>query len=310
MNFNITNNKTSPSSTIVGKGNSFKIEVFQNDFYANNKTFYRLGSFTGFEGITSDNFSLNFSTNWDEGGGAKLAKKINGILNFKLIKALAGQGDNGYRPIILSDGYTQKKLKGSEPLSCNLKFKLYHEDSIAGTNYHDVLLFLTHLSSPIKPPTFGSDTGKIFKSALDGLYNSGKEIKDAIGQFASSDKNSIIEGACKIVDTASNLMDTVTSKAWNGRNNGNFTVTLTVGDKIFNKGILNNTNSTTYIDWIIQNFSVTPSTQFIWDDKQKLPFPLWCEFTVTLQTRLKLSNRYIHDLVCADSIKTTTIKTT
>lgn len=298
--FNITNKIVNPEDTIVGKGNYFIIKLNRNAFYEANKNFYRLSKdstregIEGFKGICTENISFNFNTTWEDSGGAKLAKKLAGYLDLKIIKALAGQSDSGYLPIILTDGYTQQKLKDSEPLKCDLKFKLYHEDTVAGTNYHDAFLFLTHICSPIKEPMFGTAAKEMIVKAANGIYNTGSTLQNSIKEFASGDTRGISNAAKTFVNTASNLFDEVTTKTSNGKNNGNFTVTLSLGNKIFEH---NN------VDWIIKSFSLSPSTQFIWDENKKLPMPIWCDFNVSLETRLKLSNKYVYDLLNKEQIK-------
>ena len=51
------------------------------------------------------------------------------------------------------------------------------------------------------------------------------------------------------------------------------------------------------VDWIVTSFSCTPSVQFTWDEENKLPKPLWCNFKVSLETRYTLSNKYVYDLL-------------
>jgi hypothetical protein len=51
------------------------------------------------------------------------------------------------------------------------------------------------------------------------------------------------------------------------------------------------------IDWIITGFTFTPSTQFEFDEIEKIPMPLWVNFDLTLETRLSLSNKYIYNLM-------------
>ena len=46
------------------------------------------------------------------------------------------------------------------------------------------------------------------------------------------------------------------------------------------------------IDWIVKNFTWTPSTQFTLDDKN-MPQPLWVDFEVDLETNFAPSNAFV-----------------
>lgn len=294
------NNDLSPEKSLIGIGNSFNIELFKNSFYERNFQWWRLGEHChtqglwGFKGVTTENVSLNFSTTWEDAGGAKLGKAIQSKIQGKIFKALAAQSPAGYMPFILTDAWTQQKASGTSPIKCDLKFKLYNDNSVAGTNYHDVILFLTHICSPIKPIQFGTDGVNLVKNALEGFGVVGQQI---IGGVKSSfgNGNGIAGSVACVVNNANDLYTDLTLNASDGINNGNFTVLFTLGDKIHN-----NTSSTSkikYVDWIVQNFTFTPSTQFVWDENKELPMPLWCDFTVSLETRLSLSNKYVYDVL-------------
>jgi len=311
-------NYNSMDKTYLGIGNGFKIEIYHNDFYTTNKKYWPTSNVEQFKAVNNENLSLSFSTEWEDAGGAKLGKKVTSFINGKLVKAFAGQSNEGYQPMILTDAWTQQKMKGAQPLSLELSFKAYSNNSVAGTNYRDILKFLTCICSPIKPIILGDDTLGVVKRAAEGVINTGGEIMTAIRDVGSSVSQSrenndsyvdtVAHGVVGVVNATDKLHKGVTQKAVLGRNNGNFTVVISFGNnsgtKIFNDESHNNftveggeSKSTGKVDWIIKSFSCTPSVQFEWDNKNKLPIPLWCDFKISLETRCSLSNKYVYDLL-------------
>lgn len=317
-------NKNEGKNTFIGQNNYFVLELYRNDYYQNNKLYWRPGfeGIFGFHGISTENLSLNFTTEWTDAGGAKLGKAISTMINSKIFKAFAGQSEQGFQPMILTDAWTQQKVQGSQPLKIDLTFKLYNENSTAGTNYTDALKFLTHICSPIKPIKMGSDAVGLFKRAVGGFIETGSEIYEAgtnILKTPVKDSNkadvSFTETAAAyaggLVNAANGLYKDIANKSILGRNNGNFTTIFSFGDKIFSHNRIDDKGNlignivsggskniiTGLVDWIVTSFSCTPSVQFTWDEENKLPKPLWCNFKVSLETRYTLSNKYVYDLL-------------
>lgn len=302
--------------TLLGKNNAFRIEIAKNTFWNNNNMFWRLPNILKFEGITTDNISLDFNIPWSDAGGAVLGKKVQGFLNTKILKALATQSEGGYTPFILTDAWTQKKVKTEveNPVKVSLKFKLYHNRSAVGSPYMDVIKFLTHIVSPIKPLDVGSDAFKLLKNSAEGLVYVANDFYTGIKKVAGATTNGIVEGAKALVNQGDTIYQKTLVPALDGRNNGNFTVTLVLGNgdtdgrkhhlanhmnNIEVKGKDLDGNPKVYqgtVDWIITDFNFTPSMEFTMDNKKK-PKPLWVDFTVNLESRLSLSNKYIYDLL-------------
>lgn len=329
------------TSSYLGIGNGFSISLFHNDFYTYNSDYWRL-TLDGFTGIMLENLSLNFQTNWGDAGGAVIGKKIESFVNSKFIKFLAGQSVAGFQPFICSDAWTQQKMSGdAQPIQVQLKFRAYNLDRMGCTNYNDIILFLTHICSPVKsssssnnPPNrggLGDDIASTLKNTVAGAGNivgtiveSGKTFvagySNQVGEGETAEqvagrKNKFAAAAKSLVETADSTYNKIVSKTGAGKNNGNFTVDFTLGDKInkINKKNLyvNSKNenaeivtSEINIDWIVKSFSFTPSRQFQMVKEQgiSVPKPLWINFDLTLETRLSLSNRYIYNVLIPHSI--------
>ena len=316
-------NYNSMNSTYMGIGNGFVIKIYHNDFYNTNfSKYWPKSNIEAFKAVNNENLSLSFTNEWEDAGGAKLGKKVTSFINGKLVKAFAGMDEKGYQPMIMTDAWTQQKMKGTQPLSIDLSFKAYNNNSIAGTNYRDIIKFLTCICSPMKPIILGNDTMDVIKRAAGGVINTGGAIMSAVRNVGStisqsrdnndSYVNTVAHGVVEVVNQADSLHKTVTQNAVLGRNNGNFTVELLFGNDNGTKIFANEQNnfavegvkntSIGRVDWIIKSFSYTPSVQFDWDDKNKLPIPLWCDFKISLETRCSLSNKYVYDLLNNDKI--------
>lgn len=326
------------TNSYLGVGNGFCVSLFHNDFHKYNSDYWRI-PIENFSGIMLENLSLNFQTNWSDAGGAVLGKKIDSFVNSKFVKMLAGQSDAGFQPFICSDAWTQQKMVGdAQPVQVQLKFRAYNLDRMGCTNYNDVILFLTHICSPVKSSSssnnpanrggLGDDIASTLNNTVAGAGNiigtiveSGKTFvagySNQVGEGETAEqvagrKNKFAAAAKSLVETADSTYNKIVSKTGAGKNNGNFTVDFTLGDKINKKNLYvnsKNENAETVtseinIDWIVKSFSFTPSRQFQMVKEQgiSVPKPLWINFDLSLETRLSLSNRYIYNVLIPQSI--------
>jgi hypothetical protein len=319
--------------TSLGVSNNFMISLFHNSFYNAHSDCWR-APIEKFTGIMLDNLALEFSTPWGDAGGAQIGKKVEGYANSKFIKMLAGQSDNGFNPFICSDAWTQKKVAGdASPIKVTLKFKAYDKDIHGCTNYNDIIKFLILICSPIKSATglksnneadkkileemgitdeikIGNLVGDNLSNAVGGVGNLKTQMESAINNFKNLQNSSDDTAASTIRNIANSIntiYNSILSKTSDGKNNANFTVLFNLSYKVNNESIKNivlgggedgkATIVSNDIDWIVTNFSFKPSTEFDFDNKDKIPKPLWVDFDLSLETRLSLSNRYIHNLL-------------
>ena len=336
--YDASNVDMAKTNSYLGIGNGFCVSLFHNDFHKYNSDYWRI-PIENFTGIMLENLSLNFQTNWGDAGGAILGKKIDSFVNSKFVKMLAGQSDAGFQPFICSDAWTQQKMAGdAQPVQVQLKFRAYNLDRMGCTNYNDVILFLTHICSPVKSSSssnnpagrggLGDDIASTLNNDVDGASNivgtiveSGKTFvagfSNQVGEGETADqvagrKNKFAAAAKSLVETADSTYNKIVSKTAAGKNNGNFTVDFSLGDKINKKNLYVNSKnenaervtSEINIDWIVKSFSFTPSRQFQMVKEQgiSVPKPLWINFDLSLETRLSLSNRYIYNVLIPQSI--------
>lgn len=337
--YDASNVDMAKTNSYLGVGNGFCVSLFHNDFHKYNSDYWRI-PIENFSGIMLENLSLNFQTNWSDAGGAVIGKKIDSLVNSKFVKMLAGQSDTGFQPFICSDAWTQQKMGGeAQPVQVQLKFRAYNLDRMGCTNYNDIILFLTHICSPVKSSSssnnpanrggLGDDIASTLNNTVAGASNivgtiveSGKTFvagySNQVGEGETAEqvaerKNKFASAAKSLVETADSTYNKIVSKTGAGKNNGNFTVDFTLGDKINKKNLYVNTmnenaervTSEINIDWIVKSFSFTPSRQFQMVKEQgiSVPKPLWINFDLSLETRLSLSNRYIYNVLIPQSIK-------
>jgi hypothetical protein len=381
--FNSAKKTTAITDSLLGIGNGFIIYLNKNKFWSTNTDKWRLPGLEYFTGINLENISLNFQTNWGDAGGAILGKKIADYMNSKFIKFLAGQSEQGFQEFICSDAWTQQKVSGeASPIKVELKFRAYNEDKMGCTNYNDIIKFLIHICSPVRSATGDIKHGgiegeeglgdKVFEN-LTGAVSGASSIISTVIQAGKGFADTQPEGVTNAIKSLVNIVDKthkqVVSETGNGKNNGNFTVLLTLGN--LNKNNPNATKisrssittkvlppvtdepepkkepttppteptppaqpatpapaptepttspapepkkeeakttetvpatNTNNIDWIVESFNFQPSREFkmVGD----LPKPLWVDFTLSLSTRLSLSNKYVYLTLLSEDLKT------
>lgn len=333
--YNSSKKDNALNDSLLGISNGFNIRLANNAFYTYNQQYWKMTTVHGFTGIMLENLSLNFQTNWGDAGGAVLGSSIANMLNSKFLKILASQEEEGFKPFICSDAWTQQKVSGeAQPVKAQIKFKAYNLNRMGCTNYNDVLRFLILICSPLKSATGNNDTspgiGSHLFSTLNAAAAGGSNIigtvADSVSNLWNSDNSNITKVAKNIVETVDSTYNRVVSETGNGKNNANFTVDFCLGDildfsskkdKNLNKSkFVKKINTTSIesvyydskhqktknnfnIDWIITSFNFKPSMQFemVKEDGKELPKPLWMDFDVTLETRMSLSNKYVYQVI-------------
>ena len=267
----------------LGISNGFIINLYDNEFYQNNKRYWRLSKINkisdmpGFEGIMLEDLSINFQTAWGDAGGAVLGSTLAKYLNSKFFKFLAGVSDNGFQPFICSDAWTQQKVNGdAQPIKVQLKFKAFKDDKLGCTNYNDILKFLIHICSPLKSTTIennpkildenGKETEKheqlsdqLFTN-LDNTLNGAGNLVDAGGNIingvvqagkkiiSSENFQEVAAGLSRIVNTVNSVYTETISSVAGGKNNANFTVNFRLGNTSNNSNYENASKINSTID--------------------------------------------------------------
>ena len=241
--------------------------------------------------------TFEIGTQWKASGGAAIANKINELFNSNLIKIIAGQNAQSSTP---TDEWTQKITEIGQPIPMRMKFRVYHQSSNEMGNqtlwiddngkefkrslsYQDFIRFFTVICAPAEQYTVGNGTiGPLMKAAINAK-NIGEKAKEAYDKTSNNGENMVSASLAALYKTLESFSS---SAGLNGVSNGprmNYTL-------MFKK--IGSFTIPQEIDWIVKNFTWTPSTQFTLDDKN-IPQPLWVDFEVDLETNFAPSNAFV-----------------
>lgn len=261
----------------------------------------------GIASVSNDNIKFEVSTSWKNTPGATLAEKFTTFMNDDLTKIAAGRE---YHSMIPTDEWTQKQVDEGSPISVSLNFRVYADErniKFLGNNgknfeekedlknnvYLHIIRLLAKSTLPANGATPATAWGNI-KNIGTNLGNLNKNL-DALKQLNkkndSSRKSMTADEVDKEMDKLKeNDMGFIQRllNAYIGTNMRQFTFTLAT----------RNFSSTT-VDWIVKSWSVKPSTEFIMkvnNNKTKDPIPLYCDFSLTLETNQILSNNTMMDM--------------
>lgn len=241
--------------------------------------------------------TFEIGTQWKASGGAAIANKINELFNSNLIKIIAGQNAQSSTP---TDEWTQKITEIGQPIPMRMKFRVYHQSANEMGNqtlwiddngkefkrslsYQDFIRFFTVICAPAEQYTVGNGTiGPLMKAAINAK-NIGEKAKEAYDKTSNNGENMVSASLAALYKTLESFSS---SAGLNGVSNGprmNYTL-------MFKK--IGSFTIPQEIDWIVKNFTWTPSTQFTLDDKN-IPQPLWVDFEVDLETNFAPSNAFV-----------------
>lgn len=241
--------------------------------------------------------TFEIGTQWKASGGAAIANKINELFNSNLIKIIAGQNAQSSTP---TDEWTQKITEIGQPIPMRMKFRVYHQSANEMGNqtlwiddngkefkrslsYQDFIRFFTVICAPAEQYTVGNGTiGPLMKAAINAK-NIGEKAKEAYDKTSNNGENMVSASLAALYKTLESFSS---SAGLNGVSNGprmNYTL-------MFKK--IGSFTIPREIDWIVKNFTWTPSTQFTLDDKN-IPQPLWVDFEVDLETNFAPSNAFV-----------------
>lgn len=242
--------------------------------------------------------TFEIGTQWKASGGAAIANKINELFNSNLIKIIAGESAQSSTP---TDEWTQKITEIGQPIPMRMKFRVYHESANEMGNrtlwidengrehkswslsYQDFIRFFTVICAPAEQYTIANGTlGPLMKAALNAK-RAGQKAKEAYDTKSNNGENMVSASLAALYEMAGTF---AASAGLNGVSNGprmNYTLMIKkIGNFTFPREI----------DWIVKNFTWTPSTQFTLDDKH-IPQPLWVDFEVDLETNFAPSNAFV-----------------
>ena len=156
---------------------------------------------TTVKGIIDEIPEISYSTTWGDSPAAVLNEKIKKFTQHKWMKMFAVQR-GGYKPPLVTDGWTQQFPKSAEPLNISFKFRAYPIDNYYNTSaFSDIIRLLIFVTTPQEFTLSKAVTsqgqaiyqaeakGKEFANIVNGLKNSLDGEKVSLKDFADALEN-------------------------------------------------------------------------------------------------------------------------
>lgn len=300
-----------------------RTNISYSELEDNTKGMSKEGMFN-ISGIANEPPELSYATTWTNGPGANLANKVNDLFKNDMFKMMASANPR-YKPILLSDAWTQQYPKEGAKLATTLSFRAYPEMMYNTTDYFTIYKMLFYCSAPSKYD-FG-DNVKNFVAAVETSIKTGtkfgvianqmiqdfKALRQSSGMnFTKKDIDKLDEYLAEH-DKSNDKADLVLSynKKVKGMNSKDrlirsaaFLVTLlesfaqntetacprfTLGyGKLFNVG--------GYIHWVISGWSSKPAVNTTRLSDGTI-CPIYVDFTINLQTAGKIGTTDLYKII-------------
>lgn len=249
---------------------------------------------TTVQGIIDEIPEISYSTTWGDSPAAVLNEKIKKFTQHKWMKMFAVQR-GGYKPPLVTDGWTQQFPKSAEPLNISFKFRAYPIDNYYNTSaFNDIIRLLIFVTTPqnftlSKAVTsqaqaiyHARDKGKEFGKIVNGLKNSleGKDI--SFKDFADALENNT---DANITARAKNLKDRKDELFKFIEDLGDMKDDDTGGCPLIQLGINGLIKPSDTVKWLLKSWSFKPSLNTTYNNN-----PIYVDFNVSLQTQYILTD--------------------
>lgn len=249
---------------------------------------------TTVQGIIDEIPEISYSTTWGDSPAAVLNEKIKKFTQHKWMKMFAVQR-GGYKPPLVTDGWTQQFPKSAEPLNISFKFRAYPIDNYYNTSaFNDIIRLLIFVTTPqnftlSKAVTsqaqaiyHARDKGKEFGKIVNGLKNSleGKDI--SFKDFADALENNT---DANITARANNLKDRKDELFKFIEDLGDMKDDDTGGCPLIQLGINGLIKPSDTVKWLLKSWSFKPSLNTTYNNN-----PIYVDFNVSLQTQYILTD--------------------
>lgn len=253
-----------------------------------------LNSKTTVQGIIDEIPEISYSTTWGDSPAAVLNEKVKKFTQHKWMKMFAVQR-GGYKPPLVTDGWTQQFPKSAEPLNISFKFRAYPIDNYYNTSaFNDIIRLLIFVTTPqnftlSKAVTsqaqaiyHARDKGKEFGKIMNGLKNSleGKDIsfKDFADALENNTNANITAGAKNLKDRKDELFKFIEDL-------GDMKDDDTGGCPLIQLGINGLIKPSDTVKWLLKSWSFKPSLNTTYNNN-----PIYVDFNVSLQTQYILTD--------------------
>lgn len=134
-------------------------------------------------GIATEPPQLSYSTSWTIGPTGSLANKVNDLFKNDIFKLMAS-ANREYKPILLTDGWTQQYPKEGAKLATTIQFRSYPYDMYNTTNYFKVFKMLFYSAAPMK---YGFDKNiELLGQSLDTAERKGLDIGRTLNSLSDA----------------------------------------------------------------------------------------------------------------------------
>ena len=258
---------------------------------------------TTVKGIIDEIPEISYSTTWGDSPAAVLNEKIKKFTQHKWMKMFAMQR-GGYKPPLVTDGWTQQFPKSAEPLNISFKFRAYPIDNYYNTSaFSDIIRLLIFVTTPQE-----FTLSKAVTSQLQAIYQAeakGKEFANIVNGL----KTSLESENVSFKDFADALKENNTNaNAATGANNlkekkdellkfienlGNMEDNNTGGCPLIQLGINGLIKPSSTVKWLLKSWSFKPSLNTTYNNN-----PIYVDFNVSLQTQYILTDANLTEILC------------
>ena len=250
---------------------------------------------TTVKGIIDEIPEISYSTTWGDSPAAVLNEKIKKFTQHKWMKMFAVQR-GGYKPPLVTDGWTQQFPKSAEPLNISFKFRAYPIDNYYNTSaFNDIIRLLIFVTTPQEFTLSKAVTsqlqaiyqaeakGKEFanivndlKNALDSEKVSLKDMADALkNNKAGEDTNTAVR---TLLSKKTELLNVIEGL-------GNMEDNNTGGCPLIKLDINGLIKESSRVKWLLKSWSFKPSLNTTYNNN-----PIYVDFNVSLQTQYILTD--------------------
>ena len=257
---------------------------------------------TTVKGIIDEIPEISYSTTWGDSPAAVLNEKIKKFTQHKWMKMFAMQR-GGYKPPLVTDGWTQQFPKSAEPLNISFKFRAYPIDNYYNTSaFSDIIRLLIFVTTPQEFTLSKAVTSQIqaiyqaeakgekfagivndLKKILDSEKVSLKDMADALknekaGVNTSSEVSALLKQKKALLDFIEGLGDMKDDD--------------TGGCPLIQLDINGLIKPSSKVKWLLKSWSFKPSLNTTYNNN-----PIYVDFNVSLQTQYILTDTDLTEIL-------------
>lgn len=293
-------------------------------------------------GIAMETPQISYSTTLGIAPHVSLANKVNDLFKNDLFKLMASS-NREYKPLLLTDGWSQQYPKEGAKVSVNLHFRAYPTEMYNTTDYFTIFKMLFYCSAPKKygfgnnitildqAITTAAEKGLLAGDIIGNMLIDFNELRKRTNGFSQADKDAFADAlnqfdkeldAQKEISDKLNYVNNYSLKATDPKQRliesaaylvtaiETFAGNTETACPRFTMSYGNLFQAGTYNYWIIDNWSCKPSvnTTILSDGRI---CPIYVDFTINIRTAGKVGTTDLASMLMGTSnnIAKTEIKT-